>query len=201
MLFRSVSGLENLSGPSGVGPPVIFAANHVSHLDVPTIYTALPHQWRQRLAPSMMKDHFRAYFEPHDHSWTEVGLAALSYFLACALYNTYPLPQQMSGTRRALEYTADLVNRGYCPIVFPEGLRTPDGLLHAFRPGIGMMAVRLRVPIVPVRISGLYEIYSIHDSWPRRGPIRVSIGKPLSFPADMSYAEAAHRVEDIVRHL
>ena len=64
-----------------------------------------------------------------------------------------------------------------------------------------MMAVRLRVPIVPVRISGLYEIYSIHDSWPRRGPIRVSIGKPLSFPADMSYAEAAHRVEDIVRHL
>ena len=197
----TVSGLENLSGPSGVGPPVIFAANHVSHLDVPTIYTALPHQWRQRLAPSMMKDHFRAYFEPHDHSWTEVGLAALSYFLACALYNTYPLPQQMSGTRRALEYTADLVNRGYCPIVFPEGLRTPDGLLHAFRPGIGMMAVRLRVPIVPVRISGLYEIYSIHDSWPRRGPIRVSIGKPLSFPADMSYAEAAHRVEDIVRHL
>ena len=194
----TVSGVENLTG---VDPPLIFAANHVSHLDVPTIYTALPHQWRQRLAPSMMKDHFRAYFEPRDQPWTDVGLAGLSYFLACALYNTYPLPQQMSGTRRALEYTADLVNRGYCPIVFPEGLRTPDGKLHPFRPGIGMMAVRLRVPIVPIRLSGLYEIYSIHDSWPRRGPIRVSIGKPLSFPADMSYDEAAHRVEDIVRHL
>jgi long-chain acyl-CoA synthetase len=195
----TVTGLENLSG--AVEPPVIFAANHVSHLDVPTIYTALPPQWRHRLAPSMMKDHFRAYFEPRGHSWTEVGLAALSYFLACTLYNTYPLPQQMSGTRRALEYTADLVNRGYCPIVFPEGLRTPDGKIHGFRPGIGMMAVRLRVPVVPIRLSGLYEIYSIHDSWPRRGPVRVSIGKPLSFRADMSYDEAAHRVEDIVRHL
>ena len=107
----------------------------------------------------------------------------------------------MSGTHRALEYTSDLINRGYCPIVFLEGLRTPDGEIHAFRPGIGMMAVRLRVPIVPIRLSGLYEIYSIHDSWPRRGPVRVSIGKPLSFAADISYEEAAHRVEDIVRHL
>src|SRR5262249_28952047 len=136
----------------------------------PTIYTALPHHWHQLLAPAMMKDHFRAYFEPHGRSQKEVLLAAVAYFLACLMYNAYPLPQQMSGTRRALAYTGELVNRGYCPIVFPEGLRTSDGTLQKFRPGIGMMTIRLRVPVVPIQLSGLYEIYSLHDSWPRLGP-------------------------------
>ena len=191
-----VTGLENLDR---LTPPVIFVANHTSHLDVPTIYTALPHQWHQRLAPAMMKDHFRAYFEPRGRSVKEIVLAGLSYFLACSLYNAYPLPQQMSGTRRALAYTGELVNRGYCPIVFPEGLRTSDGQLQKFRPGIGMMAVRLGVPIVPLHLSGLYEIYSVHDSWPRRGPVQVSISPPLTFDARTTYEEAARRLEEVVR--
>jgi len=192
----TVVGLENLNG---LKPPVIFASNHTSHLDVPTIYTALPHHWHQLLAPAMMKDHFRAYFEPHGRSQKEVLLAAVAYFLACLMYNAYPLPQQMSGTRRALAYTGELINRGYCPIVFPEGLRTSDGTLQKFRPGIGMMAIRLRVPVVPIQLSGLYEIYSVHDSWPRLGPVRVSIGSPLSFGAHTSYEEAARQLEEIFR--
>jgi 1-acyl-sn-glycerol-3-phosphate acyltransferase len=149
----------------------------------------------------MMKDHFRAYFEPGGRSAKEIISAALSYFLACLLYNAYPLPQQMSGTRRALAYTGDLIDRGYCPIVFPEGRRTEHGALQPFRPGIGMMAVRLRVPIVPIRISGLYEIYSVHDTWPRRGPIRVSIGRPLTFASDIDYETAARHVEEVLKDL
>src|SRR6266850_2289224 len=200
-LFRitlplTVTGLENLEA---LQPPVIFAANHTSFLDAPAIFTALPYRWRRRLAPAMMKDHFRAYFEPRRHSWKEVAVAAVSYFLACAVYNAYPLPQQMSGTRRALKYTGDLISRGYCPVVFPEGLRTPDGQIHAFRPGTGMMAVRLRVPVVPIRLSGLYEIYSIHDSWPRRGPVHVRIGPALQFSAGTAYEEAAQRLEETLK--
>lgn len=194
----TVSGLENLRD---IQPPVIFAANHTSHLDVPTIYAALPHRWHPLLAPAMMKDHFRAYFEPAGHSLTESATVAAAYFLACSIYNAYPLPRQMAGTRRALEYTADLLDRGYCPIVFPEGLRTEDGRMHPFRPGIGMMAVRLRVPVVPIRIRGLYEIYSVHDSWPRIGPVEVSIGAPLHFNPDTSYADAAAKIERIVGNL
>jgi 1-acyl-sn-glycerol-3-phosphate acyltransferase len=149
----------------------------------------------------MMKDHFRAYFEPAGHSLMERVTITAAYFLACSIYNAYPLPKEMAGTRRALAYTADLVDRGYCPIVFPEGLRTEDGRLKPFRPGIGMMAVRLRVPVVPILLRGLYEIYSVHDSWPRLGPIQVSIGPPLSFSADTSYADAAHRIEEAVKAL
>jgi 1-acyl-sn-glycerol-3-phosphate acyltransferase len=72
----------------------------------------------------------------------------------------------MAGARRALRYTGELINRGFCPLVFPEGSRTRDGAILPFRPGVGMMAVRLRVRVVPIRIKGLYEIYSIHDSRP-----------------------------------
>jgi long-chain acyl-CoA synthetase len=194
----TVTGLDHLET---LQPPVIFAANHTSHLDVPTIYTALPHRWHQLLAPAMMKDHFQAYFEPRGRSPKDVLLAVFSYVLACSLYNAYPLPQQMSGTRRALEYTGSLITRGYCPIVFPEGVRTPDGRLQKFRPGIGMMSGRLQVPVVPIHISGLYEIYSIHDSWPRRGPVRVSIGAPLRFDAHTSYEDVAGQLEEIVKTL
>ena len=197
-LRMTVTGLEHLDA---LEPSVIFAANHTSHLDVPTIYTALPHRWHQRLAPAMMKDHFRAYFEPRGRSAKDIFLAAVSYFLACLIYNAYPLPQQMSGTRRALAYTGELASRGYCPIVFPEGVRTPDGALHTFRPGIGMMAIRLRIKIVPIRLAGLYEIYSVHDSWPRRGPVTVRIGAPLLFDSKMSYDEAARQVEKAVSSL
>jgi long-chain acyl-CoA synthetase len=194
----TVTGLEHLAE---LKPPVLFAANHTSHLDVPTIYTALPHSWHRVLAPAMMKDHFRAYFEPAGHSFIETAGSAIAYYLACSLYNAYPLPQQMPGTRAALAYTAGLVNRGYCPIVFPEGLRTEDGTMRQFRPGIGMMAVRLRVPIVPIRIRGLYEIYSLHDSWPRRGPIHISIGPPLFFPSDTKYEDAVRQLEEVVNSL
>jgi long-chain acyl-CoA synthetase len=102
----------------------------------------------------------------------------------------------MAGARRALRYTGELINRGFCPLVFPEGRRTPDGAMLSFRPGVGMMAARLCVPVVPVRIKGLYEIYSIHDSWPRRGAVEVSFGQPMTFAEGMRYEQIA---EDLAR--
>ena len=113
----------------------------------------------------------------------------------------YPLPQELARVRQALKTTAELVSRGYCPLVFPEGERTPDGNLHKFQAGIGLMAVRLKTPVVPIFLKGLYEIYSVHDSWPKRGPVTISIGRPIEFPAHTDYADAARRIEAAVRQL
>jgi 1-acyl-sn-glycerol-3-phosphate acyltransferase len=107
----------------------------------------------------------------------------------------------MAGARRALRYTGELINRGFCPLVFPEGSRTHDGAMMPFRPGVGMMAVRLRVPIIPVRIRGLYEIYPIHQWWPRRGPVEVSFGKAMTFAEGMRYEEIAEAVAREIRQL
>jgi long-chain acyl-CoA synthetase len=202
-LFRhylplTVVGLENLRS---VEPPLIFAANHTSNLDAVGVLAALPSAWRKRLAPAMAKDQFRPHFEPHEFSWLEVWKWRVGYILASILFNTYPLPQMMAGARRALKYTGELVTRGYCPLVFPEGQRTRDGQMLRFRPGIGMMAVQLRVPIVPIHIEGLFEVYPIDASWPKRGPVRLTIGKPMEFPPDAKYEDVAMSLQTTISQL
>jgi long-chain acyl-CoA synthetase len=143
----------------------------------------------------MSKDHFRAWFEKR--SWT-VGV---QYVLARSIFNTYALPQRMSGVKAALEYTGELVQRGYCPLVFPEGERTSDGSMHPFRPGIGLMAVRLQVPVIPSRITGLYEVYSVHDAWPKRGSARIRFGPPLRFSSNTPVEQATRAIEQAVQDL
>ena len=61
-------------------------------------------------------------------------------------------------------------------------MRSPDGEIRAFRPGIGLMAQRLGVPVVPVRIDGTHTILSVQDSWPRRGSVSVRFGPPIVSP-------------------
>ena len=60
-----MSGLEHLRELDG---PVVFAANHQSHLDVPVILAALPGRWRARVAPAMAKEFFKAHFFPEQHA-------------------------------------------------------------------------------------------------------------------------------------
>ena len=188
-LFRNrlpltVTGLENLEG---VDFPVIFAANHASDLDAPAIFAALPPKWRKRVAPAIRGDYFGS-------TWK----FRLQYFLVRSLYNAFALPQQMTGMRGALEYIEELLRRGYCPLIFPEGRRTRDGRLQSFRAGIGMMAIRLKVPVVPVHLSGMFEVYSIHDSWPKSGPVQVSFRKPLQFNSDTSFEQATETIRDAI---
>jgi len=193
-LFRhyiplTVNGLEHLGTVAG---PVIFAANHTSHLDTIAIVAALPEEWRRRLAPAMSKDYFRDWFE--GRSWK----TGLQYLLARIAFNTYPLPQEMAGVKGALLYTGELVGMNYCPLVYPEGRRTADGAIHAFRPGIGLMAVRLQVPVIPVNIAGLYEVYSMHHDWPKAGPVRVTFGQPIKFASNTPFQAAADAIHAAV---
>ncbi len=202
-LFRhyiplDVRGLEYLRD---ISPPVIFAANHTSHLDTIALVAALPEPLRKRLAPAMSKDYFRAWFEPRNFSRVDSWKTGMAYALTRIAFNTYPLPQEMAGVKRALEYTGDLADRKYCPLVYPEGRRTPDGEIHAFRPGIGMMAVRLQIAVIPVHIAGLFNVYSIHDRWPKPGRARVSFGKPLQFHSNTAFESAAKEIEQAVREM
>jgi long-chain acyl-CoA synthetase len=194
-----VEGLENLTDLDG---PAIFAANHSSHLDTAAIYAALPPRLRRRMAPAMSQDYFSDFFRPRPGlSLKERAHAGLSFLAAVTLFNAYPLPQKMAGARRALRYTGELVDAGYNILVYPEGTRTPDGKILRFQPGVGLMAQRLGAPVVPVRLRGLFEIYSIHHDWPEVGNVRVSFGKPLRFEPSETFSNVAARVEESVRAL
>src|SRR5579883_1219725 len=178
-LLRTVAkveahGREHLAG---LRRPVLFIANHQSMLDVPVILRALPRPWRRWLAPAMALDAFRAYFEP-GHGPAARRRARRRYHLLEFFFNIFVLAER-TGIQGALRRAGELADRGYCPLIFPEGARTPDGRLHAFRPGIGVFVRALQLPVVPVVIEGLFEILPVGAERAHRGRARVTFGTPI----------------------
>jgi long-chain acyl-CoA synthetase len=191
-----VRGLEHLRDITG---PVIFAANHQSHFDTPVILDALPPRWRYRVAPAMAKEFFKAHFFPEQASRSAYWKNSANYYLASLFFNAFPLPQRESGTRQTLRYIGDLIGDGFSVLIFPEGRRT-DGAIAPFQPGVAMIAARLEVPVVPVRVEGLDRI--LHHSWrfPKPGRATVIFGPPMSLKGH-DYKALAAEVEEAVRGL
>ena len=192
-----VEGREHLTTIEG---PVIFASNHQSHMDVPVILSALPGRWRARLAPAMLKEFFTAHFHPRDHTWKQWFTSSLNYYLACFYFNTFPIPQREAGARHTLRYIGELTGEGLSILIFPEGVRAATGDIKPFRGGVGMIASRLELPVIPVRLDGLDHV--LHPSWyfVRPGRVRVAFGTPLRLQGE-DYAALAQRVEQQVRSL
>jgi long-chain acyl-CoA synthetase len=180
--------------------PVIFAANHQTHMDVPVILSALPPRLRYGVAPAMAKEFFKAHFFRSEYGWRAWLTNSLNYYLAALFFNAFPLPQREAGARQTLRYIGDIVDDHLSVLIFPEGEMTDAGEIDPFRPGIGMIASRLRVPVVPVRIEGLERV--LHKTWKmaRPGRVRVAFGEPLSLVGE-DYEALAGQVEQAVRRL
>ena len=190
LLLLRTHGVENLAELHGA--PALFAANHSSHFDTAAIYMALPKARRRRIAPAMSQDFFAGLFDPAGRGARERFRDASAYLAALTLFNAFPLPQKMSGVRRALRYAGELVDGGYSLLIYPEGTRSQDGSIGPYMPGVGLLALELGLPIVPVRLDGLFHVYSQDDELPRRGPVSVAFGRPLRFaPPDAPAAIAA----------
>ncbi len=192
-----VEGLEYLEHSAG---PFIFAANHQSHFDTPIILRALPPPWRYRIAPAMAKEFFNAHFHPADFSLGARAANSMNYYLATAFFNAFPLPQRETGTRQTLRYIGTLIDEGYSILIFPEGRRTDRGEINPFRPGVGMMASRLEVAVVPVRVDGLDRVLHHSAKGPTRGNARVAFGAPMSLKGN-DYPVLTAEIEDAVRRL
>ena len=188
-----VEGREHLANIRG---PVVFASNHLSHMDTPAILIALPRRWRYWVAPAMAKEFWRAHFYPREFSRKKYLWNSFWYYLASMFFNAFPLPQREAGTRQTLRYIGDVAGDGYSILIFPEGRREPS----PFRPGVGMIASRLDLPVVPIRIEGLDKVLHSSWRWPKRGPVRIAFGAPLRLEGD-DYQALAKRVEDAVRAL
>ncbi len=192
-----VSGLENLHGLRG---PVIFASNHQSYIDTPLILATLPANWRYRIAPAMWKEYFDAHFFPQQHSLRERWINSIVYRLVTTLFNAFPMPQTETGARESIRYTGELAEEGWSILIFPEGERTEAGEFHPFLPGVGLIASRLHLPVVPIRLEGAERVWHRTKLFPRPGRVEVSIGPPLSLEGE-SYAALAAKLEQVIRKL
>jgi long-chain acyl-CoA synthetase len=190
-----VGGLDHLRGLEG---PVIFAANHQSHLDTPVILAALPARWRRRVAVAMSKDYFAPYFHPLGRGRVERVRSGLLYGLAVGLFNAFPLPQHEAGARRTLRHIGDLVSDGWSVLIFPEGRRGDTDAVGPFKPGVAMVAARLSVPVVPVRLEGVGRVLPRGSTRPHQGRVRVRFGPAVRLTG-ADYGSLARRVEEAVR--
>jgi long-chain acyl-CoA synthetase len=195
--WTRVSGLEHLADLDGA---VIFASNHQSFMDGPVIMASLPGRWRYRLAPAMGKEMFAAHFFPGQHGRWAWFTNSLNYYLAVFFFNAFPLPQREAGARQTLRYIGEVLAGGDSLLIFPEGRRSESGAIDDFRPGIGMIASKLGVPVVPVRIDGLQHVLGVGGHMARPGRVRVAFGAPLRLVGE-DYEALARTVEAAVRAL
>lgn len=157
-----VSGLDLVAEVTG---PVIFIANHASHLDAPLILGSLPHRFTRRIAVGAAADYF------FDARW-RASLTAL-------VFNAFPVERQ--GSRRLRSLAPKLLDEGWNLLLFPEGTRSQDGWMNPFRLGTAQLCCTRGVPAVPLALRGSFAAMPRGRNWPRPDRPRVVLryGRPL----------------------
>jgi long-chain acyl-CoA synthetase len=193
-----VSGDEHLRNVRG---PVLFVANHITAIDPALILSALPARFRNRLAVAMIGEMLREWRSPPASvHWVSRARFRLQYFLVVALFNVFPLPQQ-SGFRRSFSFVGESIDRGFNVLVFPEGQRTATGVMNPFMAGTGLLIDKLGVPVVPMRIDGLFPLKQRRQYFARPGQVSVRIGEPFLVDKDDDPVRIARELEKRVREL
>jgi long-chain acyl-CoA synthetase len=193
-----IIGRENLRG---VGGPLLVVSNHVSDVDLGFIQTALPSRIARKLATATGGEALEALRSPDPgRMWIARIYDRMQWMLGVALLNLFPLPRQ-SGFRKSFSYAGEAVDRGYSVLVFPEGKHTTDGRLDEFRTGVGLLASKLRIPVVPMRIDGLFAIKAAGRRFAPPGKIQVRIGKPMKFAPETDPGEIARVLHNAVEKL
>jgi 1-acyl-sn-glycerol-3-phosphate acyltransferase len=172
-----------------IPPPVVFVANHSSHLDTPTILRAMPRKWRQRTAVAAAADYF----------YKKRAVAQL----VSLIFNTVPIMRRGGGGGNGSTNHVDrLIDQRWNLLMFPEGTRSRDGHLGKLRSGAAVIAQRHGIPIVPIVVRGTHDAMPPGRNWPhrakgrfvsRRHRLDVRFGPPI-WPGEEHQTEVMDRV-------
>lgn len=179
----TVTGREHLPGAQ----PVIFAANHSSHLDAPAVLAALPWSLCRRVCVAAAADYF----------FTNPVKGAL----VSAALNAFPFERKGPGCETSLAEAQRLLAAGQSVLIFPEGTRSKDGALQMFRRGVARLALAANVPVVPIAIRGTHDAFPKGAALPKRHAVSVRFGPPMRFAPDRDPTEVAQEIEQQVRAL
>jgi long-chain acyl-CoA synthetase len=173
----------------------------VTYLDIAWILPALPARFRNRLATAMRGERLATMRRPpREMKFFERFIERLDYFLALSLFNVFPLPKQ-SGFLKSFSFAGDLADRGWNILIFPEGKTTEDGEMAVFRSGIGLLAKQLNLAVVPMRLTGLFDLKQQNRILARPGHVQVTIGQPVRFSPDQDANEITKELERRVAKL
>ncbi len=193
--------IEGLEGLHGVKGPLLVISNHVGDVDPGFILTALPARFRHRLATATGGEALEALRSPpSDRNFLGRIYDRVRWTLGVSLLNLFPLPRQ-AGFRRSFAYAGEAVDRGYSVLVFPEGRHTPDGKMNPFGAGIGLLMENLGIPVLPMRIDGLFEVKQAGKKFAKPWTISVRIGEPRTFPSGTDPQKIAAELQKAVEGL
>ncbi|MBY0492767.1 MAG: AMP-binding protein [Cyanobacteria bacterium] len=187
-LFRiELTGIENLPA----GGAYIISPNHQSYLDPFMLCAKLPF----RIFKNLFFVGAVEYFETPLTKWF------------ARIANLVPVDPD-SNLVPAMQAGAFGLAHGKALALFPEGERSIDGTVKKFKKGAPILAQHLRVPIVPVAIKGVFEL------WPRgrsfnwrllrpwsRHTVRIAIGEPMTFAEDADYNQTATALRERVEKM
>ena len=159
----AISGQQHLPAQ----PPFILVGNHTSHLDALVLASPLPWRLRDRIFPIAAGDVF-------------FRTPLVSAF-AAGMLNALPMWRKKCGPHALEELRRRLLDEPCSYILFPEGARSRDGKMAAFKPGLGMLVAETAVPVVPCYLDGCIEALHADQRWPRPRRISLCIGEPLVF--------------------
>jgi 1-acyl-sn-glycerol-3-phosphate acyltransferase len=151
-----VEGMERLNGKG----PYIFMSNHQGYYDIFTLVSHLPYQFKWLAKKELFSVPFLG--------WT---MAAVGY-----------ISIDRGGTRdtvEAMNEAARKIRDGMSVVIFPEGSRSPDGSIQPFKKGGFTLAIKSKVPIVPIAISGSGDIMPKNRWTVAAGEIRMFVGPPI----------------------
>jgi 1-acyl-sn-glycerol-3-phosphate acyltransferase len=153
----TVRGAERLR----LHPVAVYAANHTSYMDTPVVFSALPFQFRILAKREL---------------WSLP-------FIGWHLNRSGQIPidtENTHATLSSLGLGVKALRAGMPLFVFPEGGRTPDGTLQPFLAGAAFLAIRAQVPLVPIALSGVYDLLPIHTRHFFPCDVTLSVGEPIS---------------------
>ncbi|CAN5647641.1 hypothetical protein BH18ACT15_BH18ACT15_13800 [soil metagenome] len=152
-------------------PPVIFASNHQSHMDTPTILKSMPGPWRRKTAALAAADYFF-------RNRLVATLVSLSFA-------TVPIERKGGRAKENNERIERLLKESWNLLIYPEGTRSRSGEPGVLRSGVAAMALEHAVPIVPIHVAGTHDAMPVGRVWPKKHPVTVSFAAPIEpSPAD-----------------
>jgi 1-acyl-sn-glycerol-3-phosphate acyltransferase len=186
-VHRRIEGREVFSE---IKPPVVFVANHSSHMDTPAILRALPRGWRQRTAVAAAADYF------YRKRWVAA--------IVSLLFSTVPIQRKGGGMDKdSADHLHRLLRQRWNLLIYAEGTRSRDGSRGKLHSGAAVLAATNDVPIMPIYVSGTNAAMPPGRTWPRRfragrlhrQPIAVRFGPPIRPLPDEHRNETMARVQ------
>ncbi|MCQ2345445.1 MAG: 1-acyl-sn-glycerol-3-phosphate acyltransferase [Paludibacteraceae bacterium] len=158
----TVSGVENITS----GQSYVFVSNHQSFYDVFAIYGWLPVIFKWLMKAEVRKIPF-------------VGTACKA---AGHIFVDRIHPKAAAASIKEAE---NVLHDGVCTVIFPEGTRTRTGEMGTFKRGAFQIALDLHLPVIPISLTGCYQVMNPGDIFVNRHPIHMHIGEPI----DLSQVE------------